>query len=46
MKKGSEVIWESSITEEMCEGLSQKDIEKLVEELNDMVQRTCEDFGI
>ena len=41
-----EIVWQSTITEEMCERLSYTEIRKLVDELNDMVQRTCEDFGV
>lgn len=41
-----EIVWQSTITEEMCERLSYTEIRKLVDELNDMVQKTCEDFGV
>lgn len=49
MEKGvkmGNIIWQSKITKGMVSELSDKEIEILIQELDDMVVRTCQDFGI
>lgn len=40
------IIWQSKVTKDMVSELSDKEIEILIQELDDMVARTCQDFGI
>ena len=42
----AKVIWKSSVTKDMVKGMSEEDIEALVEELNDAVMRVCEEMGV
>jgi len=39
-------VWASSVSAEMAKGLTKKEREQLVDELDDAVMRICLDFGI
>jgi hypothetical protein len=39
-------VWASSVSADMANGLTKKELEQLVEELDDAVMRICQDFGI
>jgi hypothetical protein len=39
-------VWASSVTDEMVKGFTKRELEQLVEELDDAVMRVCQDFGI
>jgi hypothetical protein len=44
----SENVWQSQVSQEMIDesGLSDNEVGKLIEELDDAVARICEEFGI
>lgn len=41
-------VWRSQVSQEMIDesGLSENEVGKLIEELDDAVARICEEFGI
>jgi hypothetical protein len=41
-------VWQSQVSQEMIDesGLSDNEVGKLIEELDDAVARICEEFGI
>ena len=41
-----EVLWSSSITADMVVELTEDELGELINELDDMVARTCEDWGM
>ena len=47
-KKGEVMVWQSGVDREMIEnaGLTKGEIKRLIEELDDAVMRTCQDFGV
>jgi hypothetical protein len=40
------VVWQSMLTESMTNALSDKELEQLIETLNDVVVLVCADYGI
>ena len=42
----TEVVWQSTVTEEMTENLSQTEIDEMVEALNEAVAQICQEFDV
>ena len=42
----NEIVWQSVLTEEMTNALSDDELKALIEELNDAVMFVCADYGI
>lgn len=42
----NDVVWQSTLTEEMVANLSENDLSMLLETLDDAVAEICENYGV